>query len=90
MSEACREKRYDRADTIGSDLPIFLETAPDSFVNATVSASVVPLPAELRAPIEREALGQAAAAVIAAGSSALKAVCLPILSSNGEHGWWDA
>ena len=44
------ESRYDRADTIGADLPIFLDTGAGNLVNATVKGSVVPVPAALRAP----------------------------------------
>ena len=50
------ESRYDRADTIGADLPIFLDTGAGNLVNATVKGSVVPVPAALRAPLAREDL----------------------------------
>ena len=50
------ESRYDRADTIGSDVPIYLETAGGLLVNATSSKGRIDLPAELRAPTEREQL----------------------------------
>lgn len=43
------EARYDRADTIGQDLPILVET-PAGLVNATSASGWEPLAAELRAP----------------------------------------
>ena len=41
------EQRYDRADTIGQDLPIYVSTA-SGLVNATQLGSQDPLPMELR------------------------------------------
>ena len=38
------------------DLPIFLEQAGGSVVNATLKGSIVPVPVELRAPCAREDL----------------------------------
>jgi len=49
------EARYDRADTIGQDLPIILATAT-GFANATAAGQLDPLPAEVRAPRDLEAL----------------------------------
>ena len=42
-------------------VPIFLETAPGTLVNATLKGSVVPVPAALRSPMVREDLAQAQA-----------------------------
>ena len=50
------EARYDRADTIGQDLPIILATADGGFANATAAGQLDPLPAEVRAPRDLEAL----------------------------------
>ena len=49
------EARYDRADTIGQDLPIILATAT-GYANATAAGQLDPLPAEVRAPRDLEAL----------------------------------
>jgi len=43
------EMRYDRADAIGSDLPIFIQKMDGKLCNATVKDSMEPLPAALRA-----------------------------------------
>lgn len=42
------EMRYDRADAIGSDLPIFVESLASGVCNATVKDSMIPLATELR------------------------------------------
>lgn len=55
------EMRYERADTIGSDQPIFLESASGGFVNATVKDANEPLTCELRAPLTSDELSAAQA-----------------------------
>ena len=52
---ALDESRYDRADTIGQDLPIILATAT-GYANATAAGQLDPLPAEVRSPRDLEAL----------------------------------
>eukprot|EP00316_Scyphosphaera_apsteinii_P012784 CAMPEP_0119325106 /NCGR_PEP_ID=MMETSP1333-20130426/64995_1 /TAXON_ID=418940 /ORGANISM="Scyphosphaera apsteinii, Strain RCC1455" /LENGTH=224 /DNA_ID=CAMNT_0007332993 /DNA_START=126 /DNA_END=800 /DNA_ORIENTATION=- len=55
------EARYDRADTIGQDIPIILES-PSGLVNATIQDSKHPVCAELRAPTSPEELSAAQSA----------------------------
>ena len=43
------ETRYDRADAIGSDLPIFVDSLAGGICNATIKDSMVPLNTQLRA-----------------------------------------
>lgn len=53
------ELRYDRADTIGQDLPIFVETT-SGIVNATVRGPMDSyFPAEIRTPTSVEELSEA-------------------------------
>ena len=42
------EMRYDRADAIGSDLPIYIQAVDGGLCNATAKDSMEPLPAVLR------------------------------------------
>ena len=53
------ERRYERADTIGSDQPIFLEALSGGFVNATVKDAADPMRCELRAPLTSDELSAA-------------------------------
>lgn len=62
-------ERYDRADTIGADLPIFVET-PAGLVNATASGSTVAVAAELLAPATSASLEEAILAFNPPGSPA--------------------
>ena len=50
------EARYDRADAIGSDVPIFLQTLTGDIVNATLKGGADPVPAVLRSPENSEEL----------------------------------
>ena len=68
------ESRYDRADTIGQDLPIILATAT-GFANATAAGQLDPLPAEVRAPRDLEALCTAKESLEAVDGTA--AIALP-------------
>lgn len=47
--------RYDRADTIGAEVPIYLDSGGGAIMNAT-KLEMVPLPTELRAPSSSELL----------------------------------
>lgn len=47
--------RYDRADTIGAEVPIYLDSGGGTIMNAT-KLEMVPLPTELRAPSSSELL----------------------------------
>ena len=83
------ESRYDKNDRIGSEaVPVFLETAT-GLVNAT-TGSVVPVPAELRAPTSREELASAQEELDSLGGPdlttaiALPADPMPLLVASGQ------
>ena len=73
------EDRYDRADTIGADVPIYVDTAA-GLVNATAAGVMDALPsAELRAPASASELGLAQAeleSLATAGPERLTAIAL--------------
>jgi hypothetical protein len=66
--------RYDRADTLGQNLPILLDTGA-GLVNATAADAQDPVELELRAPASVEALEAARSELEAAGTPA--AIALP-------------
>ena len=50
--------RYDRADTIGQDIEVFLDNGGGSFVNATIKDTMEPVSLALRAPTTPESLAE--------------------------------
>ena len=72
------EDNFDRADTIGSEtVPVYLQTASGAFVNATVRDEIVPVPAELRAPLCHGDLCDAEEQLGAMGEGCVTAIALP-------------
>ena len=61
--------RYDRADTIGAEVPIYLDSGGGAIMNAT-KLEMVPLPTELRAPSSSELLRIAQEELIGLGEEA--------------------
>jgi len=64
------EARYDRADAIGSDIPIFLQTATGDIVNATLRDGAEIVPVILHAPIASADLSAAQVDLAKANESA--------------------
>ena len=52
------EDRFERADTIGVDMPAYVASSGGAVFNAT-TAELVPMSAELRSPVELDALADA-------------------------------
>lgn len=75
------EDRFDRADTIGQDVPVFLESASGVVSDATNRNAIEELASELRAPQSADELVAAQAELTAVGESASEplktAIALP-------------
>ena len=70
------EARYDRADSIGQDLPMFVDTAA-GFVNATLKDVMDPVQIVLQAPTTTDALVDAINTFNADDSDSTNVIALP-------------
>jgi hypothetical protein len=76
------EERYDRADTLGQNIPIYVETQ-EGMVNATTLKQWDPLDVDLRSPSSQNELMEAQAELMGGisiaeeGSPKLSAIALP-------------
>ena len=72
------EDRFEFADTIGVDMPAYVASSGGAIFNATSAGQMEPMQAELRSPVELDALAEAQAELLGQeGEKTTRAIVLP-------------